>query len=60
MATARYKVRVSNSFNYEKTATRDLSVVEKFIDDYIGAPEQPEEPNDWWITGEYDDGDSPF
>ena len=59
MATARYKVRVSNSFNYEKTATRDLGVVEKFIDDYIGAATQ-EEVNEWWETGEYDDGDSPF
>lgn len=53
MSTARYKVRISNSFNYEKTATRDLNVVEKFIDDYIGVQE---DSYDSWEMGD----DSPF
>lgn len=61
MATARYKVRVSNSFNYDKTATRDLSVVEKFIDDYIGTENNFEEMTKNWYsdTDEYDD-EMPF
>ncbi|MGL5712541.1 MAG: ATP-dependent DNA helicase [Paraclostridium sp.] len=31
MATARYKTRIFNSFNYKKTSTRDISAVNEFI-----------------------------
>ncbi len=35
MATAKYKLRIHNSFNYDKTATRNINDVKEFIDDYL-------------------------
>lgn len=55
MATARYKVKISKSFNYEKTATRDINQVESFIEEYIGKIDMEE----YYDTGELD-GDMPF
>lgn len=35
LATARYKRKINSSFDYKKTATRDLEKVKQFIDEYI-------------------------
>lgn len=61
MATARYKVRISKSFNYEKTATRDLSTVEEFIDNYIGKDNNEiKDMNDYLKELEYIPDEMPF
>jgi ATP-dependent DNA helicase DinG len=54
MATARYRYSVAKSFNYEKTSTRDIEDVKKFIDEYMAQfkVDEPEFPN--W------DDDIPF
>jgi hypothetical protein len=59
MATARYKVRINNSFPYEKKGTRSLDEIETFLGDmrYPDTDEMILNP----VTGEkeYND-DLPF
>lgn len=48
MATARYKSKINNSFNYKKTGTRDLSDLTEFCGKYVESPDN------------YEDDDIPF